>query len=95
MKRLATLLVAAGGLALMLVAFTPNSRLGAGAIIPATAATCTITHTPIIRIDAVGIVGSAPAGISKAMKEAEQGWQKAMDKIAERVCLTKGLDTRR
>ena len=31
----------------------------------------------------------------KAMKEAEQGWQKAMDKIAERASLTKGPDTRR
>jgi hypothetical protein len=31
----------------------------------------------------------------KAMQEAEQGWQKAMDKIAESASLTKGLDTRR
>ena len=31
----------------------------------------------------------------KAMKEAEQGWQRAMDKIAERVSLTKGPDRRR
>ena len=31
----------------------------------------------------------------KAMKEAEQGWQRAMDKIAERASLTKGPDTRR
>jgi hypothetical protein len=30
----------------------------------------------------------------KAMKEAEQGWQRAMDKIAERAGLTKGPDTR-
>jgi hypothetical protein len=66
-----------------------------GAIIPATAVTCTITHTPIIRIGAVGIVGSALAGISKAMNETEQGWRKAIDKIAERVSLTKGPDTRR
>ena len=31
----------------------------------------------------------------KAMKEAEQGWRKAIDKIAERASLTKGPDTRR
>jgi cysteinyl-tRNA synthetase len=31
----------------------------------------------------------------KAMKETEQGWKKAIDKIAERVSLTKGPDTRR
>ena len=31
----------------------------------------------------------------KAMKEAEQGWQRAIDKIAERASLTKGPDTRR
>ena len=31
----------------------------------------------------------------KAMNQAEQGWQKAIDKIAERVSLTKGPDTRR
>ena len=31
----------------------------------------------------------------KAMKDAEQGWRKAIDKIAERACLTKGPNTRR
>jgi hypothetical protein len=31
----------------------------------------------------------------KAMKEAEQGWQRAIDKIAERANLTKDPDTRR
>ena len=31
----------------------------------------------------------------KAMKEAEQGWQRAIDKIAERASLTKGPDMRR
>jgi len=31
----------------------------------------------------------------KAMKEAEHGWQRAIDKIAERAGLTKRLDTRR
>jgi hypothetical protein len=31
----------------------------------------------------------------KALKEAEHGWQRAIDKIAERASLTKGLDTRR
>jgi hypothetical protein len=31
----------------------------------------------------------------KAMKEAEAGWQKAIDKIAERACLTKAPDRRR
>jgi hypothetical protein len=31
----------------------------------------------------------------KALKEAEHGWQKAMDKIAERAGLTKGPVTRR
>jgi hypothetical protein len=30
----------------------------------------------------------------KAMKEAEAGWQRAMDKIAERASLTKGPNTR-
>ena len=30
----------------------------------------------------------------KALKEAEQGWQRAIDKIAERASLTKGPDTR-
>jgi hypothetical protein len=29
------------------------------------------------------------------MKEAEQGWRRAIDKIAERASLTKGPDTRR
>jgi hypothetical protein len=29
------------------------------------------------------------------MKEAEQGWQRAIDKISERAGLTKGPDTRR
>jgi hypothetical protein len=31
----------------------------------------------------------------KARKEVERGWQKAMDKIAERASLTKRPDTRR
>jgi len=31
----------------------------------------------------------------KALKEAEHGWQRAIDKIAERASLTKGPDTRR
>ena len=31
----------------------------------------------------------------KAMKEAEQGWSRAMDKIGERASLTKGSITRR
>jgi hypothetical protein len=31
----------------------------------------------------------------KAMKEAEAGWRKAIDKIAERASLTKGPYTRR
>jgi hypothetical protein len=31
----------------------------------------------------------------KAMKEAEQGWRKAIDKISERAGMTKGPDTRR
>jgi hypothetical protein len=31
----------------------------------------------------------------KAMKEAEQGWRKAIDKIAERASLTKDPNTRR
>ena len=30
-----------------------------------------------------------------AMREVERGWQRAMDKIAERASLTKGPDTRR
>jgi hypothetical protein len=31
----------------------------------------------------------------QALKEAEQGWQRAIDKIAERASLTKGPNTRR
>jgi hypothetical protein len=31
----------------------------------------------------------------KAMKEAEAGWKKAIDKITERACLTKVPSTRR
>jgi hypothetical protein len=31
----------------------------------------------------------------KAMKDAEAGWQRAINKIAERVCLTKGPVIRR
>ncbi len=31
----------------------------------------------------------------KAMKEAEQGWRRAIDKIAERASQTKGPNTRR
>ena len=31
----------------------------------------------------------------KAMKKAEAGWQKAIDKIAERASLTKGPDKQR
>jgi hypothetical protein len=31
----------------------------------------------------------------KALKEAEHGWQRAIDKIAERAGRTKGSDTRR
>ena len=31
----------------------------------------------------------------KALKEAEHGWQRAIDKIAERANLTKGRNTRR
>jgi cysteinyl-tRNA synthetase len=31
----------------------------------------------------------------KALKEAEQGWRRAIDKIGERASLTKGPDTRR
>ena len=34
-------------------------------------------------------------GMLKAMKETERGWQRAMDKIAERAGLTKSPDTRR
>ena len=35
------------------------------------------------------------AGMLKAMKEAEQGWQRAIDKIAERAGRTRSPDTRR
>jgi hypothetical protein len=31
----------------------------------------------------------------KAFEQAEQGWERAMDKIAERAGRTKGSDTRR
>ena len=40
-------------------------------------------------------IAEAKVATLKAMKEIEQGWQKAMDKIAERAGLTKGPDTRR
>jgi hypothetical protein len=40
-------------------------------------------------------VAEARAATLKAMREAEQGWQRAIDKIAERASLTKGPDTRR
>ena len=40
------------------------------------------------------IAGARDATL-KAMNEAEAGWQRAMDKIAERASLTKGPDTRR
>jgi hypothetical protein len=33
--------------------------------------------------------------VLKALEEAEVGWERAMDKIAERAGLTKGLDKRR
>ena len=38
------------------------------------------------------LVGLPLAGL--AMKEAEQGWERAMDKIGERASLTKAPDTR-
>ena len=34
-------------------------------------------------------------GTLKAVKELEQGWQKAIDKVAERASMAKGPDTRR
>ena len=37
-------------------------------------------------------IAAARAATRKAMKEAEQGWQNAIDKIAERAGLTKGAD---
>jgi hypothetical protein len=37
-------------------------------------------------------IAEARAATLKAMKEAEQGWQKAIDKIGERAGLTKGPD---
>jgi hypothetical protein len=37
-------------------------------------------------------IAEARAATLKAMKEAEVGWQKAIDKIAERAGLTKGPD---
>jgi hypothetical protein len=37
-------------------------------------------------------IAEARAVTLKAMKEAELGWQKAIDKIAERAGLTKGSD---
>ena len=40
-------------------------------------------------------LAEARAATLKAMKEAEQGWQSAIDKIAERAGLAKGLVTRR
>jgi hypothetical protein len=40
-------------------------------------------------------ISEARVATLKAMKEAEAGWQKALDKIGERTCLSKGPDTRR
>ena len=40
-------------------------------------------------------IAEARDAILNAMKEAEQGWRRAIDKIAERASLTKGPDTRR
>jgi hypothetical protein len=40
-------------------------------------------------------IAEARAATLKAMKEAEVGWQRAIDKIAERASLTKAPDTRR
>ena len=40
-------------------------------------------------------IAEARVATLKAMREAEQGWQKAIDKIAERASLTKVPDTRR
>ena len=40
-------------------------------------------------------IAQARDATRKALKEAEQGWQRAIDKIAERASLTKGPDTRR
>ena len=40
-------------------------------------------------------IAEARDATRKALKEAEQGWRRAIDKIAERACLTKGPDTRR
>jgi hypothetical protein len=37
-------------------------------------------------------VAKARDATLKAMKEAEQGWQKAINKISERAGLTKGAD---
>ncbi len=40
-------------------------------------------------------IAKARDATMKAINEAEAGWQKAIDKIAERAGLTKALDTRR
>jgi hypothetical protein len=37
-------------------------------------------------------IAEARAATLKAMKEAEQGWQRAIDKVGERAGLTKGPD---
>jgi hypothetical protein len=37
-------------------------------------------------------IAEARAATLKAMKEAEQGWQRAIDKIGERAGLSKGAD---
>jgi len=39
--------------------------------------------------------GEQHVSFDEAIKETEQGWQRAMDKIAERAGRTKGPDTRR
>jgi hypothetical protein len=47
------------------------------------------------RDDVYPEIAEARDATLKAMKEAEAGWRKAIDKIAERASLSKGPDTRR
>ena len=71
-----------GSVSLLLTGLQPNSDLP----IPLT--------TDPKRASNSGVL-EARAATLKAMEEAEAGWQKAIDKIAERASLTKGPDTRR
>ena len=71
----------------------------ASAILTAPAALCGLSEAELslvkrkVEVHALGAeIAEARAATLKAMKEAEQGWQKAINKVGERAGLTKGAD---